>query len=161
MNTTKKWLIIVAIIFNILEVGYEIYTIVNWFLLPEEARYAVFYLAFDFITIACCVTVAVLLSMAIWKNGKFFRQRYGYYMTAIVISIIIHLLSVSSVLLIITMFLSDWVWIKPDKDDTVTIDKNTQVIRGSKEEKIAHLRKLKEEGKITEEEFQDELLKLL
>ena len=82
-------------------------------------------------------------------------------MTAIVISIIIHLLSVLSVLLIITMFLSDWVWIKPDKDDTVTIDKNTQVIRGSKEEKIAHLRKLKEEGKITEEEFQDELLKLL
>ena len=70
-----------------------------------------------FIEIACNIAVVVLLTMAIWKNGTLFRQRYGMYMTAIVISIIINLLSVSTILLIITMFISDWVWVKPDKDD--------------------------------------------
>lgn len=161
MNTTKKWLIIVAIIFNFVSIGWDIYDIVSWFMLSPEVRPPVFYVVYDFITIACCLAVAVLLIMAIWRNGKLFRQRYGYYMTALVISIIVNLLSVSSVLLIITMFISDWVWIKPDKEDKVNIDDKTEVITGNKEEKIARLRRLKEEGKISEEEFQNELMKLL
>ncbi len=161
MNKTKKWLIIVAIIFNFVEIAWNVYRIVDWFMLDEVYRNSVFYVVYDFITIACLLTVAVLLIMSIWNNGKLFRQRYGYYMTALVISIIVNLLSVSSVLLIITMFISDWVWINPKDDKTVTIDDKTEVIRESKEAKIDRLRKLKEEGKISEEEFQAELLKLL
>lgn len=160
MNTTKKWLIIVAIIFNFVEIAWDIYAIVDWFQTDPEVRSSVFYVVFTFITIACCIAIIVLLTMAIWKNGALFRQRYGYYMTALVLSIIVNLLSVSSILLIITMFISDWVWIKPDKDTTKVGD-NVEVINESKEDKIAKLRKLKEEGKITEEQFQEELMKIL
>ncbi len=161
MNTTKKWLIIVAIIFNFIEIGWGIFSIVSWFQTDPAIRSAVFYLVFDFITIACCLAVAVLLIMAIWKNGKLFRQRYGYYMTALVISIIVNLLSVSSVLLIITMFISDWVWIKPEKEKSVKVGDNVEVINETKAEKIARLKKMREEGKISEEEYNEELLKLL
>ena len=161
MNNTKKWLIIVAIFFNFVSSGWNIYSIVHWFMLDPSIRSSVFYLIFDFITVACCIAVAVLLIMAIWKNGTLFRQRYGYYITALVISIIVNLLSVSSILLIITMFMSDWVWIKPEKEKKVDVGDNVEVITKSRDEKIAELRKLKEEGKITEQEFQEELLKLL
>lgn len=158
MNTTKKWLIITAILFNFVSIGVNIFYIVNWFKYKDSS---VFYLIWYFITIACCIAVIVLLSMAIWRNGKLFRSRYGYYMTALVISIIVNLLSVSSVLLIISMFVSDWVWITPKKDDSkVEIDEKTVVIK-NKEEEIARLRKLKDEGKISEEEFQERLMKLL
>ncbi len=161
MNTTKKWLIIVAIIFNFLEIAWDIYAIVDWFKLAPAIRSSVFYLIFAFITIACSIIVIVLLTMAIWGNGKMFRQRYGYYMTALVISIIINLLSVSSILLIITMFISDWVWIKPDKEKTTQVGDNIEVISETKQEKIARLKKLKEEGKISDEEYNEELMKLL
>ena len=158
MNSTKKWLIITAILFNFVSIGWNIFYIVNWFKYKDSS---VFYLIWYFITIACCIAVIVLLSMAIWRNGKLFRTRYGYYMTALVISIIVNLLSVSSVLLIISMFVSDWVWITPKKDDSkVEIDEKTVVIK-NKEEEIARLRKLKDEGKISEEEFQERLMKLL
>lgn len=158
MNTTKKWLIITAILFNFVSIGWNIFYIVNWF---KYKASSVFYLIWYFITIACCIAVIVLLSMAIWRNGKLFRSRYGYYMTALVISIIVNLLSVSSVLLIISMFVSDWVWITPKKDDSkVEIDEKTVVIK-NKEEEIARLRELKDEGKISEEEFQERLMKLL
>lgn len=158
MNSTKKWLIITAILFNFVSIGWNIFYIVNWF---KYKASSVFYLIWYFITIACCIAVIVLLSMAIWRNGKLFRSRYGYYMTALVISIIVNLLSVSSVLLIISMFVSDWVWITPKKyDSKVEIDEKTVVIK-NKEEEIARLRKLKDEGKISEEEFQERLMKLL
>lgn len=163
MNTTKKWLIIVAIIFNFVNIGWDIYSIVSWFQTDAELRSSVFYLVFEFIEIAGCIAVIVLLSLAIWHNGKLFRQRYGYYMTALVISIIVSLLSVSTILLIITMFISDWVWITPKDYKSTKIDDNTEVLPSerTRSEKIANLRKLRDEGKITEEEFQNELMKLL
>lgn len=161
MNTTKKWLIIVAIIFNFVDVAWEIYSLVNWFKTDPALRSPVFYVVYDFIVIACCIAVAVLLIMAIWGNGKLFRQRYGYYMTALVISIIVNLLSVSSVLLIITMFISDWVWIKPDKEKSVKVGDNVEVINETKAEKITRLKKMRAEGKISEEEYNEELMKLL
>lgn len=157
MNSTKKYLIITAIIFCILGIGWDIYDIVMWFMQDSATRSVVFYVVYMFIEIACNIAVVVLLTMAIWKNGALFRQRYGMYMTALVISIIINLLSVSTILLIITMFISDWVWVKPDKDENVVIDDQNL----TKEQKIEHLRKDLNDGKITREEFQEELMKLL
>lgn len=157
MNSTKKYLIITAIIFCILGIGWDIYDIVMWFMQDSTTRSAIFYLVFMFIEIACNIAVVVLLIMAIWKNGTLFRQRYGMYMTALVISIIINLLSVSTILLIVTMFISDWVWIKPDKDESDKVDDKNL----SKEQKIELLRKELNNGKITQEQFQKELMKLL
>ena len=157
MNSTKKYLIITAIIFCILGIGWDIYDIVMWFMQDSTTRSAIFYLVFMFIEVACNIAVVVLLIMAIWKNGALFRQRYGMYMTALVISIIVNLLSVSTILLIVTMFISDWVWVKPDKDERDKVDDKNL----SKEQKIELLRKELNDGKITQEQFQKELMKLL
>ena len=113
MNKTKKILILIAAIFSIADVGLSIYDIVTFFMAKPETRPAVFYVVFSFIEIAASVAVAVLLIMSIWKNGTLFRSRYGLYVTALVISIIMNLISITSLLLIITIFLSDWEWVKP------------------------------------------------
>lgn len=161
MNNKKKYLIILSIIFTLASIAYEIYYVVNWFMLEPQYRSSTFYLVFSFLTIASLIAVVVLLTMAIWGNGKYFRQRYGYYMTALVISIIMDTLSVGTILLIVTMFLSDWEWIKPDIDDKVIIDDKTEVITKSREEKIKELQEMKARGEISEEEFQRRLMDLL
>lgn len=161
MNNKKKYLIILSIIFTLASIAYEIYYVVNWFILEPQYRSSTFYLVFSFLTIASLIAVVVLLTMAIWGNGKYFRQRYGYYMTALVISIIMDTLSVGTILLIVTMFLSDWEWIKPDIDDKVIIDNKTEVITKSREEKIKELQEMKARGEISEEEFQSRLMDLL
>ncbi len=161
MNRTKKILIIFAIIFNFGSIGLQIYNIVQWFMMKPQSRTPVFYLVFDFITIIALIAVAVLLIMCLWDNGKYFRARYGCYMTALVISIIMNLFSLATIFLISTMFISDWEWTKTKEDKTVNIDKNVDVIFQTKEEKINLLRQKKERGEITEEEFQEELMKLL
>ena len=55
------------------------------------------------------------------------------------------------------MFVSDWVWIKEDKDKNVIIMPQ----ENSKEENIAALRAKRDRGEISNEEFQEELTKLL
>lgn len=159
MNKTKKYLIIFAIIFSFVDIAWQIYDIVRFFMTKPELRSPVFYVVLNFITIAQCITVAVLLILAIWKNGTLFKQRYGYYMTALMLSIIINLFSISSILLVVTMFISDWVWVKqtPRPEETV-IEVKKEVIR---EGRIAELRKKRDAGEITEEEFQEQLLELL
>ena len=76
-------------------------------------------------------------------------------MTSVMIGLILNLFSASTIILIITMFISDMVWIKPEED------KSASEMKSDKEKKIEHPRKLKEEGKISEKEFEDELMKLL
>lgn len=160
MNQTKKVLIIVAIIFSFFDVGWDIYDIVTFFQTDPALRGAVFYLVYTFISMFASLAIAILLILAIWKNGKLFRQRYGMYMTALVMSIILNLFSVTTILLVITMFLSDWVWIKPEKDKK--FEHNEKMFdQLTKEEKIAKLRVKHDNGELTDEEFQEELTKLL
>ncbi len=154
MNKTKKYLIITAIIFSFVDIGWQIYNIVQYFLTAPQHRSPVFYVILDFLTIATSIAVGVLLILAIWKNGTLFRYRYGYYMTALMLSIVINLFSVTSILLIITMFISDWVWEKPKEEKVVEI-------KQSREEKIANLRLQLEKGEITQEEFDQKLLEIL
>jgi uncharacterized membrane protein len=161
MNKTKKILIIIAIIFNFLGIAYQIYNIVKYFMLEPAVRPALFYCIFYFIDIFAMLTVAILLIMAISKNGKRFRERYGYYMSALVISIIINLFSVSTILLIITMFISDWEWITPKKEKTENNGNVIIIQPENKEKKIARLREKHEKGEISDEEFENELMKLL
>ena len=158
MNNTKKILIILAIIFSFADAGWSVYDIVTYFTAAPEARPAVFYLVYSFILVALCITTAVLLIMCIWGNGKYFRQRYGLYMTALMLSIITNLMSITAILLIISMFTSDFVW-KVPKDESLYHKPDYEI--KSREEQIAELRQKKERGEITEEEFQAEILKLL
>lgn len=159
MNKTKKILILIAIIFSFVDIGWQIYNIVDFFMTASALRAPVFYVVLNFITIFAHVAVAVLLIMAIWKNGELFRSRYGLYMSALVLSIIIDLLSITTILLVITMFISDWTWEKPKGEPDETI---IEIINeNDKEAKIARLRQLRASGQITEEEFQKQLFDLI
>ena len=73
MNKTKFWLILSAIIFSFASIAWDIYDIVIFFMTKPQFRPAVFYVIYYFIEIFALLTVAVLLSLAIWKNGKYFR----------------------------------------------------------------------------------------
>lgn len=161
MNKTKKTLMILAIIFNFASIGYEIYNIISYFRQSPATRESVAYLVFDIIDIITIIAINVLLILCLEKGGRLFRARYGCYMTAIVLSIVVNLLSLGSILLICTMFVSDWEWVKPNKDDVAWVGENSEVINQTREEKIASLRLKREKGEISEEEFQAELLKLL
>lgn len=155
MNNTKRALIITAIILNILNIGLNIYLIVSYFMLPSIEREPLFYTIFDILQIVAFMISTGFLIYSIAGGGKYFQKRYGFYMTSVMIGLILNLFSASTIILIITMFISDMVWIKPEED------KSASETKSDKERKIEELRRLKEEGKITEKEFEDELIKLL
>ena len=158
MNKTKKILIIFAIVFALGDIAWGVYDIVNWFTLPSSDRTVVFYLVFSFIEVAMSIAVVVLLTMAIWGNGKLFKARYGLYMTALMLSLILNLFSLSTIFLIASMFTSNWVWVHEDK---VQAAPNVEIINETKEEKIAKLREKKEKGEISQEEFEKQIMDLL
>jgi uncharacterized membrane protein len=158
MNKTKKILIILAIVFALGDIAWNIYDIVTYFSTAQTAKFAVVYLVFDFIDIAVSIAIMVMLTIAIWGNGKYFRQRYGLYMTSIMLSIIISLFSLSSIFLICSMFVSDIVFERPEQVKDMP---GVEVINETKEEKIARLRQKLNNGEITEEEFQKEIMDLL
>lgn len=161
MNKTKKTLLILAIIFNFASIGWEIYNIVTYFQTSPASRTSIAYVVFDIIDIVTIIAINVLLIACLWNGGKLFRARYQYYMVAIILSIIVNLISIGTIFLICTMFVSDWEWVKPQKEDSVPVGENAEVITKTREEKIATLRAKRANGEITEEEFQKELLKLL
>ena len=155
MNNTKKWLLIFATIFMLAGIGYDIFYVVTFFQTPAAHRPALFYVIYEIIAIVFLLT-----------NGKHFRERYRYFVTSLIISICLNLFSVSTILMIISIYFNDSVFVFPDKKQAKPQDKNVVDVSpegtpSEKEMKIQALRKMKEEGKISEQEFQDELLKLL
>ncbi|MBO5394565.1 MAG: SHOCT domain-containing protein [Clostridia bacterium] len=158
MNKAKFILIILSIVFAFGDVGYSIYKVVNYFMTAPQDRSPIFYIVYEIIAIAVTLAVIVMLIIAIWNNGKLFRSRYGFYMTSIVLSVIVNLTSLATILLISTMFISDWVWVKPKDEDIYHKEPQAPT---NKEEMIARLKEMKDSGQITEEQFQEEIMKLL
>lgn len=162
MNKAKFTILLCAIAACVAELGWGIYCIINYFLVGPARP--IFYTVFAFVELAVQVAVIVLLTFAVWNKGKNFRKRYGCYMSAICLSLIITLTSISCILLIVSIFISDWVWEKPR--DKAPNPHGFHTIEGekgkpSKEDQIAQLRAMKENGLISEEQFQEELMKLL
>ncbi len=168
MNSTKRNLIIVVIVLNFLSIALNTYLMSNGILAiikdPYNA-YLWFYTIYEGLGVLAYIATAGLLIYSIKDGGRFFRTRSGYYMTAVVITFILNIFSVSSILLGITLFMNDIVWVKPTDDVYFEKEKpsqeNSSYSQREKERKIEALRKLKEEGKITEAEFNEALFKLL
>lgn len=158
MNKTKQILIILAIVFALLDIALSIYEIVTYFSLAPENRASVVYVVFYIIDVIVAISVMVMLSISVWGNGKNFNRYYGLYMTSVMISIITNLLSISTILLIASMFTSNWVW---KKDDSEEVAKGVEVINETKEEKIARLREKLSKGEISQEEFEKQVMELL
>lgn len=156
MNNTKKILIILSIVLALGDLAYNIYYVVNYFMIASENRTALFYAIFEIIDIVAVIAEIVLLTIAIWGNGKYFNSRYGMYVIAFMIAVIFNLLSISTLLLIASMFTSNIVWIKEKE-----VAPGVEIIEETREEKINKLRKERDEGKISQEEFERRLADLL
>ena len=165
MNKTKKVLIILAIVLSLADIAWEIYNVVTYFSVAPEARPALLYAIFYFIDLLVPVAVMVLLTIAIWGNGKYFYKRYGLYMCALMISLILNTFSFATIFLVCSMFTSNMQWVNDGRRyENVTTDGQTnkvEVVEETKEEKIARLRKKKESGEITQEEFEKQMIDLL
>lgn len=157
MNNTKKILIILAIVLAFGDIAWKVYYIVNYFMKPAANRVELFYAIFEMIDIVLIIAEIILLSMAVWANGKYFASRYGLYVTAFMLAIVANLISASTVLLIISFFQSNMVWIKEKEANAPMVE----IIEETKEEKIIKLRKKRDEGKISQEEFEKEIADLL
>ena len=157
MNNTKKILIILAIVFAFGDLAWKVYYITNYFMQPSANRVELFYAIFEMIDIVLIIVEIVLLSMAVWANGKCFASRYGLYVTAFMLAIIANLISASTVLLVISFFKPNMVWVKEKEDDAPTVE----IIEETREEKIIKLRKQRDEGKISQEQFEREIADLL
>ena len=103
MNNTKRALIITAIILNILNIGLNIYLIVSYFMLPSIEREPLFYTIFDILQIVAFMISTGFLIYSIAGGGKYFQKRYGFYMTSVMIGLILNLFSASTIILIITL----------------------------------------------------------
>lgn len=167
MNRTKRGLLIAAIVLNFLYAGLNIYFIVKDFIYYKPEAIYILSIVYDFIGVAGFLISAGLLIYAISNGGTQFRSRNSYYLAAVTISFFLPY-SLSTILLIISLFISDIVWVKPIDDvyfgDTdVNANKKEEDVVSDKERerKIAKLRELRDNGTITEEEFKDELMKLL
>ncbi len=165
MNGTKRGLIIAAIVMNFLSIALNVYLAINGILILIDNPYEALiwmYVIYEILGVFAYVVTAGLLIYSIADHGLHFRQRNGYYMTAVILSLFLNLFSISSMLLIITMFLSDWVWVKPQDDAYFKKEEKAEENKDKERaKKIDTLRKLKAEGKITEEEFNEQLFKLL
>ena len=155
MNNTKKILVILAIVFALGDLAWKIYYVVNYFMAPIQNRPSMVYVVFGFIEIFAIIGEMTLLSMAIWGNGKYFSQRYNLYISAFMIAVIINLLSISTALLVASLFVSNTVLIKDKEEPQV------EIIEESKEDKIKKLREKLERGEMSQEEFEKEIMELL
>lgn len=161
MNKTKRALIITAIVLNFCSIALNLYIAITYFMVKPLNTYDIFLGVYELLGVIAYLVASGFLIYSIANKGIYFRQRNGYYMTAVTMTLILNLFSVSSVLLVITLFLSDWVWVRPQDDVYFTVEKEEKSETAERDRKIAELRKLKEEGKITEEEFNEQLFKLL
>lgn len=162
MNKTKKILLIISTIFLFIGIAYDIFYIVSYFQTPVIDRPAIFYLIYEFINLGFMIAVAVMMIYILWGNGKYFRERYRYFVTSLIISICLNLFSVSTILMIISIYFNDSVIFYTNKEKNKNVvDITPENEMSEKEQKIQSLRKMKEEGKISEEQFQEEIMKLL
>ena len=171
MNKSKKTLMLITIILDFLSVAALIVALI-WFGLkdayvPAEYTsyeqylfYHVTYIVMISIDTALYLSAAICLSISIRKNGTRFVESKKVYMIGFVLNIIASPLSLASILLYIAHFrFVDIQYINEDNNDKEVVPQKPT--DDELKEKVEKLRKLKEEGAISEEEFNEQILKLL
>ncbi len=169
MNNTKRALIICAIVTCFLSAATNLFFLIRGVVLNWEvgfSSYEIFSIVYEALRMAALLVSAGLLIYSISNKGQLFNSRRSYYMAGVIICVCISLFSVPSILLVISLFQSDMVWVKPVDDVYFGEEKKEEkpekeLSDKERERKIANLRKLRDNGDITEEEFKEELLKLL
>ena len=167
MNRTKRNLILSSAIINLINMVANLIVAIVYCVNPEVYAELGVYLViisyysiyFIFVEVVAGIIGSICLMYAVRKGGKYFRQSQAYYIAGLII-IIFAGGWIPWILLFISMFIPDIIVMN------TPIEIRREEIREEKEHdekkrKIEELRKLKEEGIISEEEFNNELMKLL
>ena len=167
MNKTKRNLILSAAIINLINMGANLVIALLFCVNPEYANVLGSYLLiisyysiyFVFAEIVAGIIASILLIYSVRKKGKYFRSSQKYYIAGLII-VIFAGGWIPWVLLFISMFIPDIIIINSASE--VRQEQRAED-RASEEKrrKLEELRKLKEEGVISEEEFNKRLMDLL
>ena len=167
MNKTKKNLILSAAIINLINMVANLIIVIIYCVDPELYANLGVYLVvisyysiyFVFVEVVAGIIGSICLMYAVRKNGKYFRRSQSYYIAGLII-IILAGGWIPWILLLISMFIPD-VIIMNTPVEIRREERTEDRANEEKKRKIEELRKLKEDGVITEEEFNNELMKLL
>lgn len=167
MNKTKRNLILSAAIINLINMVANLVIAILFCVNPEYANVLGSYLLiisyysiyFVFAEIVAGIIASILLIYSVRKEGKYFRSSQKYYIAGLII-VIFAGGWIPWVLLFISMFIPDIIIINSASE--VRQEQRAED-RASEEKrrKLEELRKLKEEGVISEEEFNKRLMDLL
>ena len=167
MNKTKINLILSAAIINLINMVANLIIAIIYLVNPELYADLGVYLVvisyysiyFVFVEVVAGIIGSICLMYAVSKGGKYFRRSQNYYIAGLII-IILAGGWIPWILLLISMFIPDIIVMNTPVEirrEERAEDKENE----EKKRKIEELRKLKEDGAITEEEFNNELMKLL
>lgn len=175
MNKTKRYLIMASAIVNLVTVVANLVSSIIAIVKPEFlTRYEAYYYFLGFstniiyvvISFALGLSGSILLLYAIRKKGKYFRNSYGVYVAGFVI-IVLCGGWIAWLLLFISAFIPDIIVInsrsevrreeREEQKEEVLRDKAYE----EKKAKIEELKRLRDSGAITEEEYKNKLFDLL
>ena len=167
MNKTKRNLILSAAIINLINMVANLVIAILFCVNPEYVNVLGSYLLiisyysiyFVFVEIVAGIIASILLIYSVRKKGKYFRSSQKYYIAGLII-VIFAGGWIPWVLLFISMFIPDIIIIN-SASEVRQEQRAEDMASEEKRRKLEELRKLKEEGVISEEEFNKRLMDLL
>lgn len=168
MNKTKRNLILAAAIINLIGITanliLSIILILNAELLQDYLTYFYFIsystnIVYVVISFAAGLAGSILLLYAVRAKGKYFRLCHTIYIVGFVIVVVCGGY-VPWILLLISMFIPD-VIVMNTKSEVRAEEKAENKAMEDKKNKIEELKRLRDEGVITEEEYKQKLFEIL
>ena len=167
MNKTKRNLILSAAIINLINMVANLIIAIIYLVNPELYADLGVYLVvisyysiyFVFVEVVAGIIGSICLMYAVRKGGKYFRRSQSYYITGLII-IILAGGWIPWILLLISMFIPDIIIIN-SPSEVRREERAEESANNDKKRKVEELRKLRDEGIITEEEFNKQLMDLL
>lgn len=168
MNKTKRNLILSAAIINLINMIANLVIVILYLVDPEyyvnilgTYLYIISYYSIYFIFVEVVVGIvgSILLIYSVRSKGKYFRVSQKYYIAGLII-IILAGGWIPWILLLISMFIPDIIIIN-SPSEVRREERAEESANNDKKKKVEELRKLRDEGVITEEEFNKQLMDLL
>ena len=168
MNKTKRNLILSAAIINLINMIANLVIVILYLVDPEYYAnilgtylYIISYYSiyFIFVEVVAGIVGSILLIYSVRSKGKYFRVSQKYYIAGLIITILAGGW-IPWILLLVSMFIPDIIIIN-SPSEVRREERAEESANNDKKRKVEELRKLRDEGVITEEEFNKQLMDLL
>ncbi len=176
MNKTKRNLILASAIINLIGVvasfvmalliHFNVEAVMDYIDYVAMINYSVFNLVYSIIAFVIGLVGSVLLIWSVRKKGKFFRSSQGYYIAGLII-VVISGGWLAWLLLFISMFVPDVIVMntrselrREDREEQKQTIKDDAAYE-EKKRRIEDLKRMRDNGIISEEEYKQKLFELL